>query len=375
MNPNLRRHAVFAGLIILGLGAAHVGSAQLFQPIYYAGAPISLMDVSADGSIAVGFAQTPTTSVMWWSQATGVVLLHSAISPTANAISGDGNTFVGGVLTAYRYRRDTQVFEALATLPDSRTNAAALAVSRDGAVAAGFSFTLNGMEAVRWDADGSIVGLGFLPGAVAARSYATGISPDGSVIVGGASSATGERPFRWTESSGMTAVQDPSGRFFVTDAYAVSDGAHVIVGSALGPSGRVAVLWKSDGGVLPLGELPEARALDISSDGTRIVGTWSPESGITAGFLWGPELGQVDLLTYLQGRSDAPAGLAGWDLWPRAISGDGRVIAGTARDPSGKRQGFLVYLTSVPEPSAWGVVPASVLAAFVASRFLQRRRR
>jgi probable HAF family extracellular repeat protein len=47
----------------------------------------------------------------------------------------------------------------------------------------------------------SFQGLGFLPGGT--QSYPTGISADGSVVVGSCPTAFGTRAFRWTTGTGM----------------------------------------------------------------------------------------------------------------------------------------------------------------------------
>src|SRR6185503_11970853 len=72
----------------------------------------------------------------------------------------------------------------------------ATGVSADGSVIVGESQ----WEAFRWTASG-MTGLGFLPGE--SYSRAEGVSGDGSVVFGTASVGEGYVPFLWTTGSGM----------------------------------------------------------------------------------------------------------------------------------------------------------------------------
>jgi probable HAF family extracellular repeat protein len=59
----------------------------------------------------------------------------------------------------------------------------------------------------------SFQGLGDLPGVVS-LALATGVSADGSVVVGNSQSANGLEAFRWTQATGMVGLGDlPGGDF------------------------------------------------------------------------------------------------------------------------------------------------------------------
>ena len=114
-------------------------------------------------------------------------------------------------------------------------------------------------------------------------SAASGVSRDGSVIVGQSYSDSGKEAFRWTAADGMTGLGDLPGGEFASTAFAVSGDGKTIVGQASGPNGPEAFLWTSDKGMQSLGtllgnnsaaagwRLNEAR--DISDDGTVVVGS------------------------------------------------------------------------------------------------------
>src|SRR5208337_4431920 len=84
-------------------------------------------------------------------------------------------------------------------------------VSADGSVVVGLSSDTSGnSQAFRWTESVGMVGLGFLPGGV--TSSARAVSADGSVVVGLSSDASGNsQAFRWTESVGMVGLGFPPG--------------------------------------------------------------------------------------------------------------------------------------------------------------------
>ena len=79
----------------------------------------------------------------------------------------------------------------------------AFALSGDGDVAVGTTFSPSGFEAFSWEG-GVMTGLGDLAGGVFS-SFSAGVDADGSVVVGTGSSASGTEAFRW-EASVMTGL-------------------------------------------------------------------------------------------------------------------------------------------------------------------------
>ena len=110
----------------------------------------------------------------------------------------------------------------------------AYGVSADGSVVVGSAQNAAGQRrAFRWTASGGMQDLGTLPGGN--RSEAWGVSADGSVVVGSAQNAAGyDHPFRWTASGGMEDLN-------TTYASLLTNGSTLIIAYAISPDGRYIV--------------------------------------------------------------------------------------------------------------------------------------
>ena len=131
------------------------------------------------------------------------------------------------------------------------------------------------------------VPLGGLPDSGACRASA--ISADGSVVVGGCDGTATQPPeaFRWTQSGGMVALnRTPAFRNVSSStATGVSGDGSVIVGDAvIGGVAPVAFRWTQATGMLQfLNGSGIVNAGGISSDGSVIYGsgyTWTQQGGI-----------------------------------------------------------------------------------------------
>jgi probable HAF family extracellular repeat protein len=81
-------------------------------------------------------------------------------------------------------------------------------VSANGTVAVGTGAFPGGQQAIRWTAATGMVGLGDVPGGTAI-SFATGVSADGSRVVGAAGTGANEQEaFLWTPATGMRCIRD-----------------------------------------------------------------------------------------------------------------------------------------------------------------------
>jgi probable HAF family extracellular repeat protein len=122
-------------------------------------------------------------------------------------VSADGSVVVGWARNASGQNRAFRWTEAgiqdLGTLGGGESRA--YGVSDDGKVVVGWAYNASGyMRAFRWTAEGGMQDLGTLPGR--RDSWANGASADGSVVVGGAgvySDLNSMRAIRWDAVNGM----------------------------------------------------------------------------------------------------------------------------------------------------------------------------
>src|ERR1019366_8263873 len=111
------------------------------------------------------------------------------------------------------------------------TNSSATGVSADGSVIVGTS----GSQAFRWTAGSGMVGLGYLPGGNS--SSATAVSGDGSIVVGNGLGNDGyDEAFRWTAGSGMQSLWD----VLVTNGLNF-DPAELLIASGISADGNTIV--------------------------------------------------------------------------------------------------------------------------------------
>jgi len=251
----------------------------------------SALAASFDGSVIAGQASAPGSSsvAFRWTPSTGMQALPGLQGATlcvAMGVSGDGSVVVGTCLLAgnagFRWTQ-TSGMTSLGQFGGGTSRASnAMAISRDGATIVGAGHpVLTG--AVWWDAAGQVTVLGHLQNDVAA--VATAVARDGATIVGYSSDGLArERAFRWTLATGMTLLG--SGQEGLGDVVAtgVSGNGQVMVGWATSPVGEVALIWTEGSGLSRLEELIRARfqldmkgwmltrATGISDDGLTIVG-------------------------------------------------------------------------------------------------------
>ena len=174
-------------------------------------------DVSANGLVVVGesrSASAPYSEAFRWTQTEGMVglgdLPGADLYSAALAVSADGLVVVGfgssgAGLEAFRWQSD--VMAGLGDLPGGSFHSCAADVSADGSVVVGQSTSASGKEAFRWTEAGGIVGLGDLPGGDFYSSAST-VSADGSIVLGSSKSAIGHEAFIWDASHGMRSLKD-----------------------------------------------------------------------------------------------------------------------------------------------------------------------
>ncbi|MBN1786989.1 MAG: hypothetical protein JW806_01190 [Sedimentisphaerales bacterium] len=334
----------------------------------------------------------------------------------ATAISADGNAVVGfsklgsGDKEAFRWTASEGMI-GLGFLPADFPvdDSAAWDVSADGAVIVGIG-KLNWWygepwsetdEAFYWTESGGMQGLGVLPGADYYRSTASGVSADGSVVVGTSKVSYSDCAFRWTSENGMVSLGYLSDTYHTSGAKDVcADGSIVVGCSRSGPAITEAFRWTQSEGMVGLGFLPDSQTSEawcISADGSVVAGLSRYESGYEA-FRWtategmtglgfiesgalisaafdmsadgsiivgmsqtsDPNLGEVAFIWRdsfgMQSLKDVLENTYGLDLtdWTlisaRGISADGLKIVGDGIDPNGHTQAWVATLEE-PGPS------------------------
>lgn len=205
---------------------------------------------------------------------------------------------------------DAASFQGLGFLPERDDKSYAYGISADGSVVVGISREYDesehgwNSEPFRWTAEHGVVGLGHLDDTKPFNYGSPAVSADGSVVVGNSS---GEA-FRWTAETGMVRLS------FGPFATAVSADGSVVVGNTEAGYGYAALRWTAEGGVVGLGFV---WADDISADGSVVAGT-RRIAGDLEPALWTAESGVVGLGCLREGGNG----------WAQGISADGSVVVG-----------------------------------------------
>ena len=338
--------------------------------------------LSQDGLVAVGGSSNGTIAPGFsWTRSGGRYDfgLEPGMPTSTYAFATDalGQTIVGSMSDSQHspraYRRvGNAPLENLGVLPNE-LRSYAQGVSGDGSVIVGrCEHTTMGNaygQAFRWTQGGGMQGLGYLrPDGTFSESK--GISRDGTTIVGvsqsGGPFGGPAEGFVWTAANGMRSLPTlPNANIPDTEAEAVNRDGSVVVGVGNSSDGRShAIRWTS-AGAQDLGLLPSGRgsvAYAVSDDGSVIAGSATVGSNMIA-MVWMQPLGMVRLRDYLAGQGvSVPAGVLITTCY--AVSGDGRTFAGIAQDTATSfYQGFVA---TIPAPS-------TLIVSF--SLFALRRRR
>lgn len=171
-----------------------------------------------------------------------------------------------------------------------------------------------------------ITNLGSIPGGI--ETSPSGLSADGTIVVGNATSSTGVlRAFRWTASTGAQDLgpSDPAVNSF---SQGVSSNGSVVVGATYGSSGQTSAFrWTSATGMQDIGLLSAgsaAQANGVSADGSVVVGAASTSSNVSLSFRWTAATGMQALPVQSGFASGSASG----------VSADGLVTVGYST-PSG----------------------------------------
>jgi probable HAF family extracellular repeat protein len=292
-------------------------------------------DVSGDGKVIVGWSGFENGSVRaWrWTAATGLVDIGDlgGGAAEAHAVSADGNTIVGRSWDASQQQTAFRWRAGLGMQPVPILEASD--VSGDGSVVIGF--------AIRWTEAG---GSELLPNFGGGSTFAEATSEDGSIITGSSVKdascgfrfgPTCHRAFRWTRAGGLQDIGHLGGLESV--GRGMNPTGSVIVGESRNKDlWWNAFRWTASSGMVNMKTLggPQSAAYDASSDGSVIVGKSLTTSSTASerAFRWTSNRQMQDLKREL--LDHGVSSVQNWTLmWARAVSNDGTVIAGAARNP------------------------------------------
>lgn len=364
---------VLVSLVAVALfsGAAS-GQAFFLTGIGPGGQSSRVYGLSADGSVASGGSQGPNAARGFvWSPGTG---RYDFVSETglswhspALAISGIGTVVVGAASSssappvAYRWS-GPGTFESLG-LTGGYDRSYAVGVSNDGSVIAGrleFGVTGNFGQAFRWTEGGGFQMLGVTRPGQHGFSQSMGVSRDGSTVVG-ISRGADTQAFIWTTALGMQELPAlPGTGNSSTQALAVNFDGRIVVGRS-GPVGT-ATMWR-DGVPLDLGGTPShprSSALAVSDSGHVVGGYLSSGGTNLIASVWTQARGIEPLTDYLLFHGvTVPAGVSLREV--TSVSATGNVIAGYTSGSNS--QGFVVV---IPAPAPVGLFTVHILS--IASR-------
>ncbi|MEO8275798.1 MAG: PEP-CTERM sorting domain-containing protein [Thermoanaerobaculia bacterium] len=357
----------FFGLSLLARTSTCLASSfrGLIDPHGFAVDYVDAIDISDDGRVVVGALRMPGEyryEAFRWTAETGFERLGilgggKFRESVALAVSADGAVIVGYTTSPdsedfdepFRWERSTGMV-GLGDLPGGYFHGYASGVSADGSVVVGRSSSAlapNSFgEGFRWTAATGMVGLGVLTQHGLDYSFTNGVSADGNVIVGTASTDPGSEMFRWTALDGIVPLGNPPGN---TGAYGldISADGSVLVGYTSGFFEPIrAFRWTAASGLTVLGDLSGAtgsRVWGVSPDGSIVVGAgFFPDRRVAT--IWDEKHGTRELKPLLL-ESGLAQEIDGW-----TIEGAGRVlpdnvtILGGGINPAGQQDGFIAQL-------------------------------
>lgn len=243
-------------------------------------------------------------------EAASFVPLAPGTYSDARAISADGTVVVGNTQdSAFRWSAATGLVTLVAGLSQ------ATGVSGDGSIVVGYSAGFaDGNHFFRWTNSSGVQYLG--------RGTAYDISADGKTIVG----SQFDKAFSWTAATGLVQLNPTAAS---STAEAVSADGSVIVGSAVnGGISPVAGRWTAATGWVSLGLLPGgasaafpvSSATAVSANGATLGGFSTTTAPREEAFRWTQETGMV--------RVDSLAANLNSRAIVRGVSADGSILVG-----------------------------------------------
>lgn len=300
----------------------------------------------------------------YWTPDGGIQGLSSLGGPTGSCASAANAVSANNVIVGYAaggpnafaaVRWVNTVIEELD--PTFLGDSEATAVNANGRIITGFRNIAGQDEAFIWDENiGTFSALSGLEG-IESRGYA--ISADGTVVGGWAKDAGHSLAFRWTDDDGADILGTLNNAAGSSAVYDMNATGSVLVGFSWNGAGYEAFRWTTDDGMEGLGLMggTSSFAQAVSGDGAIITG-FSMIGGDKEAFRW-TESGGMRSLEDILAENDVD--FTGWELREaRAISADGRVIAGTGTF-GGLDRAYLMAETALvtPEELARAVQPVA----------------
>ena len=349
-NPNYKVNPLHKKILLLiavmvctgvpSLWAAEQAQAATFQIITPPAETFVNYALSADGKV---MAANVGGEIYRWTAADGFVDLGAGDPLNASVgISADGTTIAATIMgsdgfsTPGRWRASTGWID-LGHLPKGCEMdgnwGSGYSLNHDGSIVVGLAWYCPGAQGFRWIEGKGIRALSHPKGA---SSRASAISADGSTIVGFYEHPKQgfRRAVRWTPKADLfTGVMTPG------EATGVSADGSQIVGQAWDDSGAHAFYYTDAAGVISLGTVSgipsdQSIANGVSEKG-KVVG-WSgdPFFGVPEAFVWNAArpTGKMRSLKKVltQAGADIPAGI--YLTTALTISADGSTIVGTWLD-------------------------------------------
>jgi uncharacterized membrane protein len=301
---------------------------------------------SADGQVLGG----DWGGLFLYTAANGVVYVNDTVGASGGSISGDGLNLTATYLDpdglghagAWSEAGGFRLVDVMpGGAPCGSDLSSSYAMNFDGSVLVGLHWIDCEARAFKWTAGAGTVNLG----SSGNSSRATGVSADGTVVVGFDEHPVQgyRRPAIWTDDvvgPQLIAGVDAQGECYD----ATSDGSKVC-----GELNGVAMYWDANVGAVELGTLPGDEgfgsvALAISDDGKVVGFSGNPFFSVPRAFIWTVDLGMMPLSEYL-----VQEGVGGYtdEVLDRAIdiSSDGNTIVGAAVPAGGfLKQAFVVHL-------------------------------
>ena len=338
--------------------------------------PLVADAVSPDGSVVVGSVTTPggVAEAAEWTQSSPIVLKGASGNPVqgnATGVSNDGTVIVGvldgtqGIPTTPAFSWTNGV-ETTITGLGSPSYSTASAVSPNGSIivgGAGFGgydlgYVLNGTNSpVEIPAKNTVSGLD--------SASASAVSSDGSVVAGtyfATGTSLNGSPFVWIDGQFHEIIESGASSGTAT---AVSSDGSVVVGEQTFFSGsQLAFSWTAQNGPtnlpFPDGVSTPMTATGVSDNGSFIVGyyggTGASPSATTMAFIWNQATKTTESLKQYLGDL-VPAG---WKLTvATAITHDGNTIVGEGIDPGGRQESWIVTGLNPTTPTPTSPTPTS----------------